>query len=82
MNPLELPASSDLTSAFHAEHIALSVHKTETERAICRKYSKLLREEAPEYVLDFARVLLFSHAHRWQAYEIIAAQPVHSSPES
>ncbi len=24
-------------------------------------------------MLDFARVLLFSHAHRWQAYEIIAA---------
>ena len=73
MNPSELPASSDLASAFHAEHNALSVHKTETERAICRKYSKLLREAAPEYVLNFARALLFSYAHRWQAYEIIAA---------
>ena len=73
MNPSELPASSDLASAFHAEHNALSVHKTETERAICRKYSKLLREAAPEYVLNFARALLFSYAHRWQAYEVIAA---------
>ena len=73
MNPSELSASSDLASAFHAEHNALSVHKTETERAICRKYSKLLREAAPEYVLNFARALLFSYAHRWQAYEIIAA---------
>jgi len=73
MNPSELPASSDLASAFHAEHNALSVHKTETERAICRKYSKLLHEAAPEYVLGFARALLFGHALRWQAYEIIAA---------
>jgi 3-methyladenine DNA glycosylase AlkD len=73
MNPSELPASSDLASAFHAEHNALSVHKTETERGICRKFSKHLCEASPEYVLDFARVLLFSYYHRWQAYEIIAA---------
>ena len=62
MKPLGLPASP-LTwhQPFDAEHHALSVHKTETERAICRKYSSLLRQAPPEYVLAFARaVALYS----------------------
>jgi 3-methyladenine DNA glycosylase AlkD len=73
MNELELPAPSSLASAFDAEHRALSHHNTESERSICRKYSKLLQKAPPDYILDFARALLFRHAHRWQAYEIIAA---------
>ncbi len=64
---------AELASAFNAEHRALTIHKTDTERAICRKYSALVRQAPPEYVLAFARALLFTHGHRWQAYELIAA---------
>ncbi len=58
--------------AFDAEHRALAVHKADTERAICRKYSALIHQASVEYVLDFAHMLLVTHGHRWQAYELIA----------
>jgi 3-methyladenine DNA glycosylase AlkD len=72
MDDLSLPSPAELASAFDAEHYALTVHRTDTERAICQKYSKLVRKAPPEYVLAFARKLLFAHGHRWQSYEIIA----------
>ena len=71
LDPSSSPA--ELASAFDLEHRALVIHKTDTERAICRKYSVLVRLASPEYVLAFAHELLFTHGHRWQAYEIIAA---------
>jgi hypothetical protein len=69
------PSSSpaELAFAYDAEHRALKVHKTDTERVICRKYSALVRQAPPEYVLAFAHELLFKYGHRWQAYELIAA---------
>jgi 3-methyladenine DNA glycosylase AlkD len=73
MNEPLLPSPSDLALAFHGEHDALTLHVTSTERTICLKYSKLVCHASPEYVLDFARCLLFAHGHRWQAYETIAA---------
>ncbi len=60
-----------LASAFDAEHRALVVHKTDPERAICRKYASLVRQAPAEYVLAFGRELLFAYGHRWQAYELI-----------
>ena len=63
----------ELASAFDAEHRALAIHNTDNERAICKKYSTLLGKAAQDYVLAFARQLLFTHGHRWQAYEVIAA---------
>jgi 3-methyladenine DNA glycosylase AlkD len=68
-----LASPAELATTFHADHLALPVHNTVTERAICKKYSALLRQAPPAYVHDFARHLLFTHGHRWQAYEIIAA---------
>jgi 3-methyladenine DNA glycosylase AlkD len=68
-----LPAK--LASAFDTEHQALTVHVTHTERAICRKYSTLVRLADAEYVLALARELLFTYGHRWQAYELIARHP-------
>jgi 3-methyladenine DNA glycosylase AlkD/RimJ/RimL family protein N-acetyltransferase len=65
-----LPA--ELASAFDAEQRALAVHNTDSERAICRRYSTLVRKAALDYVLAFARQLLFNYGYRWQAYEIIA----------
>jgi 3-methyladenine DNA glycosylase AlkD len=73
MTTWELTSPSELAIAFDLEQRLLTVHNTKTERAICRKYSSLIRHAPPEYVRAFARQLLFTHAHRWQAYEIIAA---------
>ena len=73
MNAPESPSPAELASAFDAEQRALAIHITGTERAICKKYSNLVRTASPEYVLVFARHLLFTFGHRWQAYEVIAA---------
>ena len=70
---LQSTSPAELASAYAAEHRALAVHKTATERAICRKYSAFVRQSPPEYVLAFARLLLFTYAHRWQAYELVAS---------
>lgn len=64
---------AELAAVFEAEIRALAVHNTSTERAICHKYTALLKSSPSEYVLDFARVLLFTHGLRWQAYELIQA---------
>jgi 3-methyladenine DNA glycosylase AlkD len=62
-----------LAADFDGEHNALSVHNAKTERAIRQKYSALVKQATPGYVLNFAESLLFTYGHRWQAYEVIAA---------
>jgi 3-methyladenine DNA glycosylase AlkD len=69
----ESTSPAELASAFDAEHQALAIHKTDTERAICKKYSDLVRQLPPESVLEVARMLLFTFGHRWQAYELVAS---------
>ncbi len=64
---------ADLAAAFDAEHRLLSLHNTTTERGLCKKYSAMIRSESAEYVLGFARQLLITYSHRWQAYELIEA---------
>jgi len=65
-------SAPELAAAFAAEQLALAVHNTGSERLICRKYSKLVSQAPAEYVLEIARLLIFTHRHRWQAYELIA----------
>lgn len=72
MNNREQFSPVELASTFDVEHRLLAVHNTDTERAICKKYSVRLRQASAEFVLDFARQLLFTYGHRWQAYELIA----------
>ena len=72
MNNSETDSPAALAAAFDAEHKALTVHITETERAICQKYAKVIKQAPASYVLDFARHLCFTHGHRWQTYELIA----------
>ncbi len=72
MITLDRSSPIELASAFDAEHRALAVHKTDSERAICLKFNGLLRQAPAEYVLAFAKALLFTYGHRWQAYELIA----------
>lgn len=69
----KVPSATELAKAFDTDTRALTVHNTATERAICRKYAGLVRLYPPEYVLDFARALIFTHGLRWQAYELIQA---------
>jgi 3-methyladenine DNA glycosylase AlkD len=71
MSSINLPAPAELAAAFDAEIRFLVVHNTASERFICRKYTGLVQSRLPEYVLDFARQLLFTYGHRWQAYELI-----------
>ena len=73
MTTWESTSPAELAAAFDLEQHALAIHKTNTERAVCRKYTSLIRQAPPEYVLAFTRQLLFTHGQRWQAYEIIAA---------
>jgi 3-methyladenine DNA glycosylase AlkD len=73
MTTWESTSPLELASAFDAEQRALSTHNTDSERSIRLKYSSILRQAPAEYVLSFSKQLLFTHGHRWQAYEIIAA---------
>lgn len=73
MTTWESTSPIELALAFDAEQASLTTHNTKSERALRLKYSILLRQAPAEYVLSFARQLLFTHGHRWQAYEIIAA---------
>lgn len=75
MNAWESSSPAELVDGFNTEHRALPVHNTNTERAITRKYSSILRQAPSGYVMAFARELLFKKDLRWQAYEVIAAHP-------
>jgi len=72
MNNWEGFSPAELATAFDVEHQALAIHITDTERRICQKYSTLVKKAPAEYVLDFARQMLFAYNLRWQAYELIA----------
>jgi 3-methyladenine DNA glycosylase AlkD len=72
MSTWESISPTELAEGFSAEQAALNTHNTDSERAIRLKYSNLVHQAPAEYVLSFARQLLFSHGQRWQAYEIIA----------
>jgi 3-methyladenine DNA glycosylase AlkD len=63
----------ELASAFDAEHRALTVHVTKTERAICRKYAAVVHQASAEYVMSVGCAMLFTYDLRWQAYELIAS---------
>ena len=64
-NPKEVAAEID------AEIRALPVRNTPNERAVRRKYSQMLKQANPEFILDVARILLKNHGYRGLAYELI-----------
>jgi 3-methyladenine DNA glycosylase AlkD len=68
----ETTSPLELADAFATEQRVLSIHNTNSERAILLKYSDLVHQAPAEYVLSFTRQLLFTHGYRWQVYEIIA----------
>ena len=73
MTPDLAGSPAGVASAFEAELRALTAHTTSTERAVRRKYTQLLRQSPPDFVLDVARQLLFKHGQRWHAYELVQA---------
>ena len=60
-----------IAAEFNADIHALEVLNTPNARAVRRTYSCRLKHAQPEYVLEFARVLLEKYDHRWAAYELI-----------
>jgi 3-methyladenine DNA glycosylase AlkD len=72
MSTWEIISPLDLAKAYAAEQRALNTHNTDSERTIRLKYSNLIRQAPAEYMLSFARQLLFAFGYRWQAYELIA----------
>jgi 3-methyladenine DNA glycosylase AlkD len=62
----------EIASQIDAEISALPVRNTPNERAVRRKYSQLLKQASPEFVLGVARTLLKHYSYRWLAYELIA----------
>jgi 3-methyladenine DNA glycosylase AlkD len=62
-----------VASAMDAEIGALAVRNTPSVRAVRRKYSRMLKQAPPEFILDLARELLANYGHRSVAYELIQA---------
>ena len=40
-------------------------------RAVRRKYSKMLKDTSPEFMLEVARILFKQYSYRWFSYELI-----------
>ena len=62
-----------IASEMDAEIGALPVRNTPSVRAVRRKYSRMLKQAPPEFILDLARELLANYGHRSVAYELIKA---------
>lgn len=70
--PLAFSNPKEVASEIDAEIRALPLRNTPNERAIRRKYSRLLKQASPEFILDVARALLKGYGYRGLAYELIA----------
>jgi hypothetical protein len=64
-----------VASDLDAEMRALAVRNAPNERRVRRRYSRMLKEASPEFVLDVARILVFDYGYRGDAYELIADHP-------
>ena len=62
-----------IASEMDAEIGALPVRNTPNVRAVRHKYSRILKQAPPEFILDLARELLENYGHRSVAYELIQA---------
>jgi 3-methyladenine DNA glycosylase AlkD len=58
-----------------AELESLPEMRTAPMRRVRKKYSKRLRSEPAEFVLELARSMINSGRHRWAAYELIHDHP-------
>jgi len=65
-------SAAEVAARMDAEIRALDVWNTPSERAVRRKYSRLLQDERAAFVFDVARALFAAHDQRSCAYELIA----------
>jgi 3-methyladenine DNA glycosylase AlkD len=70
--PLATNNPKQVASEMNAEIRALPVRNTPNTRAIRRKYSRMLEQAGPEFVLDVARTLVEDYGYRGPAYELAA----------
>jgi 3-methyladenine DNA glycosylase AlkD len=70
--PLAFSNPKEVASQIDAEIHALPVRNTPNVRGIRRKYSQMLKEASPEFVLDVVRTLVKEYGYRGPAYELIA----------
>jgi 3-methyladenine DNA glycosylase AlkD len=70
-HPPDLSNPQRVAGQIDAEIRALPVQNTPSERAIRRKYSRLLSRARPEFVLELARELLERYGYRSFPYELI-----------
>jgi hypothetical protein len=69
--PMHLNNAQEVASEIDAEIRALPVRNTPNERAIRVKYSRVLKQASPEFILDVARELLTNYGYRELPYELI-----------
>jgi 3-methyladenine DNA glycosylase AlkD len=60
-----------IAARFDAEIRALKVLNAPNARAIRRRYSRVLKKENPDLIIELARILMNKYKHRWAAYELI-----------
>ena len=70
--PLNFNDSQQLAAQINAEILALPVRNTPNVRAVRKKYSRMLKQAPPAFILDVARALLDAYDYRVLAYELIA----------
>lgn len=68
---IDLPDPKTIASQIDAEIRALPLVNVPNLRTIERKYSRLLKKAAPEFVLEVARELFYNCGHRGTAYALI-----------
>jgi len=68
-----LTEPGSLAAAIDAEIRTLLVNNTSNERAVRQKYSRLLKQAGPEFILELAKELFRTFGQRLTAYEMIEA---------
>jgi 3-methyladenine DNA glycosylase AlkD len=68
---LDLNNAKEVASEIDAEIRALPVRNTANGRIIRRKYSRMLKQASPDFILDLARELLENYGYRWLPYELV-----------
>lgn len=64
-----------LAAQLSSEIDALRVASVPNVRAVRRRYSRLLKDTRPEFMLSLAKSLAKEHGHRAVAYELLANHP-------
>lgn len=61
----------EIAYALDADIRKLPVEDAPNLRAVSRKYTKILRQANPDFILDLAREVFNNYGHRWFSYDII-----------